>query len=99
MARVTFKVDTDRLKHDADYMSSDIKAIKTAVNDANDDIVSLGAMWKGKANTELTESFNVGYQWMIDSLSKFESYARALVDDANRYEIGESKALDLAHNV
>lgn len=99
MAGVTFKVNTDRLSNDADQFLSDISRMMSDIDEINSEINALGEMWKGEANTALTQSFNESHQWMVEVLERLAEYARLLSTDANEYNKCESKAVGFASNI
>lgn len=99
MSRVTFKVDTDRLNNDAQRLMNDIQRIMTEVAAINEEVNALSGMWKGKANTALTQSFNESHEWMLKSLDTFSKYTNQLIEDKTDYEVCDAKATELVSGI
>ena len=99
MAGVKFKVNTDRLNNDSDRLIEDIRKIINDVSEVNQEINSIGAMWKGEANAALTQNFNESYQWMVKVLDAFEKLAHTISEDATEYEKCENKTSELARTI
>lgn len=99
MSRVTFKVDTDRLNHDADCLLESVRRIMIDIEDVNAGINELSAMWRGEANTALVENFNNSHQMMLRILSSFEGFANSLEEDKNNYNICEASVRELVNGI